>query len=75
MPEDPSRDEDISSLFASGIGEITNQALVAAGVGMTLGPEAIPFAIGSLYSARYMKEGYDLNSPVAGIQKWLCKQE
>lgn len=59
LPQDPERDQDLSSLFASGIGELTSQALTAVVTSATVGPEAVPYALASIYTARAMKEGYD----------------
>lgn len=59
MPENPDMDADIGSLFFSAFGELSSQALIALGTSATVGPEAIPSVLGSIYSARAMKEGYD----------------
>ncbi len=58
FPEDPSKDEDISSLLFAGVGQLASQAAIALGTSALAGPEAGVAAIGTIYSARAVIEGY-----------------
>ena len=57
-PEDPKRDEDFSSLLASGFGQAGMQILVAGALTASGNPEAVPYVFGAMFGAQYMKDGY-----------------
>lgn len=58
LPEDPTRNDDISSMLAAGLGEVTSQAIIGLGTSAIAGPEVGVAAIGSIYAARSLQEGY-----------------
>jgi len=58
LPENTGMDEDISSLLFSGAGQLVSQAAIALGASAVAGPEAGVAAIGTIYSARALVEGY-----------------
>jgi hypothetical protein len=58
FPEDPSTNENISSQLFAGAGQLVVQAGIALGTSAIAGPEAGAAAIGTIYSARALVEGY-----------------
>ena len=56
--ENPEWNESIFSDFASGIGQLATQSLIAAGLTASGAPEAVPYAFGLLYGSQYMNEAY-----------------
>jgi len=57
-PEDPNRDEDFTSMLASGFGQAGMQILTAATLTAAGQPELVPYVFGAMYGAQYMKDGY-----------------
>ena len=57
-PEDPERDEEFSSLLASGFGQAGMQIAVAGALTMSGNPELTPYVFAAMFSAQYMKDGY-----------------
>ena len=66
LPEDTARDRDFSSDVASGIGQLISQFGIGAAVSVTAGPQAVVPAISAIYSARALKEGYDMEMKKSG---------
>ena len=58
LVENPETDESIFSDFASGLGQLTSQAIIASALTASGNPELVPAAFGLLYGSLYMKEGY-----------------
>ena len=58
FPENTEMDDDISSLLFAGAGQLASQAAIALGSSALAGPEAGVAAIGTIYSARALVEGY-----------------
>lgn len=59
LPENPEYDEDISSMFAAAGGELVSQGIASLVTAATVGPQAIPYALTLINSARAMNEGYN----------------
>lgn len=58
LPENTGMDDDISSMLFAGAGQLVSQAAIALGTFAVAGPEASVAAIGTIYSARALVEGY-----------------
>jgi len=57
-PENPSYDQDFTSLIAGGIGQVIPQIAISIGLTAAGSPEAIPAVFTALYGAEYMQNGY-----------------
>ena len=57
-PENPSYDQDFTSLIAGGIGQVIPQIAISIGLTAAGLPEAIPAVFTALYGAEYMQNGY-----------------
>jgi hypothetical protein len=58
LPENTGMDDDISSMLFAGAGQLVSQAAIALGTSAVAGPQAGVAAIGTIYSARALVEGY-----------------
>ena len=57
--ENPESDEGLMGQFAGGFGQLMSQMAIGAALTATGNPEAVPFVFAGLYSAQYMRQGFE----------------